>query len=452
MTRVLLVSANTASQPYAVYPLGMAIVAAGLTAAGHCVRQFDLLAARGDENALRSAIETFLPEYVGISLRNIDDTDSRNQDAGWFVDQARRCVAQVRESGEARVVLGGPAFSILPEPLLAYTGADFGIVGPGEYAFAELIAAQAEGRTVPRILRGDRRGPAFSPLWEPDLTAFYLEASQLLNLQTKQGCPHRCAYCTYPALEGRRFHLRDPACVVEDVRRAWLDFGCRHVFFTDAVFNDAQGHYLLLAEALARAGLPVRFSAFFRPTGLGQTELELLKRAGLQAMELGTDAASDATLDGLDKGFCFAEALACSQACRAAGIAAAHFVIFGGPGETPATVEEGLGNLERLGEVPVFMFSGIRVLPGTQLHARALAEGVVAADDDLLRPRYYFSPEIEPERLHGRLEESFRGQRMRFYPPAEAQLRLEIMRRFGFRGLLWDRLLETAGRGRRRKG
>ena len=41
MSRVLLLSTNTAGSPYEVYPLGMSVVAGALEKKGHEVRQFD---------------------------------------------------------------------------------------------------------------------------------------------------------------------------------------------------------------------------------------------------------------------------------------------------------------------------------------------------------------------------------------------------------------------------
>jgi len=46
MSRIFLISSNTALDPYPVYPVGMAIIASALAAAGHEVLQFDMLAAR----------------------------------------------------------------------------------------------------------------------------------------------------------------------------------------------------------------------------------------------------------------------------------------------------------------------------------------------------------------------------------------------------------------------
>jgi radical SAM superfamily enzyme YgiQ (UPF0313 family) len=166
-----------------------------------------------------------------------------------------------------------------------------------------------------------------------------------------------------------------------------------------------------------------------------------LKRAGLYAVELGTDAGCDTTLNGLKKGFSFDEVLAVNDACVAEEIPAAHYIMFGGPDETYDSVREGMQNVERIDKNVVFAFSGIRILPGTELHTRAIEEQVIEAECELLMPAYYFSPQIEVEQMNGMILETFKKKRERIFPPSEGQKRLEIMRRFGFRGLLWDTLV-----------
>jgi len=308
------------------------------------------------------------------------------------------------------------------------------------------VEALARGERPPAVLRpapGRLVSPADfpPPRFEPRLTRYYTPETGMLNYQTKRGCPHACAYCTYPALEGRKFRPREPGEVAEELSRLAMEQGVRSFFFTDSVFNDAKGHSLAVAEELVRRDLGLTWYAYFRPQNLDRESLRLYKRAGLAALELGTDAACDATLTGLDKGFTFSEVEKTARAIAAEQLPSAHFVIFGGPGETEETVEEGLVNLARLEQTVVFAYTGIRILPGAPLHARALAEGVIADGESLLKPRFYFSPAIDPERMNARIEEAFRGRRDRIFPPSAGQERLAVMKRFGYRGLLWDRLL-----------
>lgn len=445
MSKVFLLSANTTTEPYPVYPLGMGIIAAALQSGGHQVMQFDFLVAGRSEESLGQALRAFAPDFVSISLRNIDNVDSFTSESQWYLAGARRLVDIVRQQTPAPVIVGGSAFSLLPEEILDYTGADYGVVGEGERLICELLQALETQAEVPAIWRnqgGALQGEELhSPLLESSFVRYYMEHSGTVNLQTKRGCPHSCTYCTYPALEGRAFRLRDPKEVVEDVRNMQRTQQIESLFFTDSVFNDAQGHYLQLAEEMLRADLNIRWSGFFRPQGIGREELELLKRSGLYALELGTDAASDTTLGELRKGFSFEDVLEVNRACVAEELPCAHYIMFGGPGETPETLEQGLDNIALLENCVVFAFSGIRILPRTALRDRAVSEGLLDAGNTLLRPSYYFSPGIDPDTMNARIEEAFRGRRDRIFPPSEGQKRLAMMNRFGFKGLLWDKLI-----------
>ena len=145
MSSVFLLSCNTATEPYPVYPLGMSVVAAGLQAAGHRVRQFDWLASGRDRTALAAALEECAPDYVGLSLRNIDNVDSLAGEEHWYLGQARELAAFMRGICAAPFVVGGPAFSIMPHAVLEFLGADYGVCGAGEDAMPELIAALENG-------------------------------------------------------------------------------------------------------------------------------------------------------------------------------------------------------------------------------------------------------------------------------------------------------------------
>lgn len=444
MSRVFLLSSNTSTDPNAVYPLGMAMVAAALTERGHEVRQFDLLASGRSLEKLHTALLACAPDVVGVSIRNIDSCDSLSPGGGWHLELARDLMETLRRGSEAPVVLGGPAFSIMPEEILDYLGADHGVVGEGERAFPDLVETLCAGRSAPRLVSAEAplRPEEFpSPRWEDELVAFYRESAGHINYQTKRGCPHHCAYCTYPALEGSRLRLRPPENVVDDLERAVRDHGVEEVFFTDSVFNDAQGQYLRIAEEMIRRELKLRWCALIRPQGMRREQVALLKRSGLHAVEFGTDAASDIPLAELGKGFTFGEVLEVNRAFVQEEIPCSHYIMFGGPGETEATLAEGLENVGRLEKCVVFGFSGIRILPNAPLYARAVREGAVAPDHPLLRPVHYFSPTIQPEEMNRAMVESFRGRRDRLFPPGEAEERLAVMRRFGYRGLLWDKLI-----------
>ncbi len=97
--------------------------------------------------------------------------------------------------------------------------------------------------------------------------------------------------------------------------------------------------------------------------------------------------------------------------------------------------------MKALGESVVFAFSGIRILPEAPLHRRAISDGMIAADTPLLKPVYYFSPDVDRSLMEQRITAAFAKQRNRIFPPSEGQLRMQTMNNFGFVGLMWDRLV-----------
>ncbi|MBN1627076.1 MAG: cobalamin-dependent protein [Deltaproteobacteria bacterium] len=456
MSNVLLISSNLFKNPYHVYPLGMAVIASALSQRGHAVRQFDSIVGDNLEERLKEAITGFAPDFVGISLRNIDSVDSMSGDGSWCLANDKRLVSIIRQSTEAPVILGGAGFSALPVEILDYVGADYGIVGEGERLICDLIDEIKNGQAVRRSvkyadipLKGEEMK---APLWEKDLIEFYVTRSGMVNLQTKRGCPYNCSYCVYPSLEGKRFRFREPEAVIDDLERL-AGYNVDTVFFTDSVFNDHDGHYLDLVELIIRSGLKIRWAAYFRPDGIGYRELVQMKRSGLYAMEVGTDAGCDETLACMNKGFNFSDVLKFNSACIKAEIPSAHFFIFGGPGETERTLKEGMKNIGLLKKTVVFAYSGVRILPGAGIYRRAIEEGMLSENESLLRPVFYFSPLIDVEGMNRTIERISKRHRGFIFPPEKGNAMISAMNALGLKGLLWDRMISFSNdnNGRRRK-
>ena len=444
MSKILLISSNTIADPYPVYPLGMAMVASALVRHGHAVEQFDCHTAIEYKKELSHIITRFEPDIIGISLRNLDTTDSSSREK-WTLDFNRELIDHIHTITNAPVVMGGSAFSIMPEDILSYTGADFGVVGEGEVAFPALVKSMASGNAEERIIRSnshsrtdlDRSGP----LWDLRLLESYQKGNGIVGIQTKRGCNYRCSYCTYPLLEGKKVRCKEPGLVADEIEKLAKDHSMRLFFFTDSVFNDPGSNYLEIAEEIARRDLNLEWSAFFRPHPMTRDEILLLKRSGLAAVEAGTDAACDTTLSELNKGFSFSDAITFNDAFVEARIPCIHYVMFGCPGETHETVDESLRNLNHLRTSVVLVFSGIRVLPDTSIYTRAINDKIIKDGEIPLRPVYYFSPAITEDVMEKRIKESFKGRRDRLFPPSEAHSRLRILAMFGFSGFLWTKLL-----------
>ena len=442
--RVLLISANVTLSPYPVYPLGMSMVAAALTRAGHTVRQTDFLVLETDLDAVGREVKQFGPELVGISVRNIDNVNLVHEK--YYIDNVKNIVGRVKEVTGAKVLLGGAGFSLVPELILRETGADYGIVGEGELLTVEFADNAARGVYPDRPILGPDAplcgGEIDAALYDERLVEFYRKSGNIFSIQTKRGCASKCLYCTYPVLEGVALRCRDPRAVVDDIELLRDKFGAKYLFFVDSVFNDDEGRYLKVIDEMLHREVCIPWTAFIKPGGLTDEIVARMKRTGFAAAEVGADAACDTTLSRMAKGFTFSDIVTCNDLFARHGIAISHFFMFGGPGETEATVREGVRNILGLAGCVSFIFMGIRILPDTPLAQLALREKVLAPDDGMLKPVYYLSPALDAGWLQDTLTRAFEGVRHCVFPPDALDDSLRVLHKFGYAGPMWELLLQ----------
>lgn len=447
--RVLLISANSYAVPYAVFPLGLAQVNAALREAGFETRWVDCLA---DSEPIEDVLDEFQPGFVGVSLRNIDDVAFRKRET--FYGSLLTLCERIRDRSGAKIIVGGSGFSIFPEHLLERSGADFGIQGEGEATLLALLAALEAGgdyREIPGLVfrengsvrcnpqRPDRLDREMSGQDRPArLVDHYLQQSLMLNVQTQRGCAHECCYCTYPLIEGKRHRRRPPELIAAELAQM-EERGARYVFVVDSVFNSSPTHVFETCAAIQRRGVKLQWGCFLRPQGLTADQMNAMAEAGLAHIEFGSDSFSDRVLRAYDKKLTFADIESSARLASEARVDQCHFLILGGPGETAETLEETLENSRRLPDSVVLPIVGMRVYPGTGLHAQACAEGVITSTTDLLEPFHYLAPGLTAEYIDHRLREHLKSDPRWIVgePPPSFHDLVARLRQRGVVGPLW---------------
>ena len=85
--RVLFISANREDINMPTLPMGLGCVAAATQKEGHDVRFIDLLTTGESGAVINKTIDEFVPEVIGISVRNIDD--QAMDSTQFLLDQAK---------------------------------------------------------------------------------------------------------------------------------------------------------------------------------------------------------------------------------------------------------------------------------------------------------------------------------------------------------------------------
>jgi len=446
--KLLFVSANRYVNPYPVYPLGLSYLYTYLheRLPHYEIRIFDFNL--NPLSAFKTYLSEFQPDFVGLSLRNIDDVNFYSQES--FIGSYKSIVDAIRETSLATVIIGGSGFSIYPVELFSLLAPDYGISGEGEESLYRLLASLEQNKPDLNIegLVFRQNGKIFSNkrtlfIHEPDLSfdqdliGFYWDKAGMVNIQTKRGCPYNCIYCTYPLIEGHKVRTLDPAKIVQTLTDLHYQHQIDYLFFTDSVFNINNAYNEELAKKMIAAKLPLHWGAYFSPNNLTLDQLKLYAEAGLTHIEFGTESLSDKTLKNYGKHFTVEDVVRVSDYANQVGVYFCHFMIIGGYGETEQTIEESFENSKRIANTVFFPFIGMRVYPGTEMHRKALQEGLVSQDDDLLEPVYYIAPDINYATLKERAEKT--GRRWVF-PDEDVATVMNRMRKRKRKGSLWHHL------------
>ena len=391
-------------------PIGLAYVAGHIDRARHSVKVVDLMFAGDDYlDEVESVARDFNPDLVGISIRNL--SNHSYIDPQWQLPITKSVIERLRAASDAAIVCGGPAFSIMPEQVFEFVQPDIGIAGDAAETFAELanrleigepdyrgmtgVLYRENGRVVYNGMRCSSDFGARPSLDDLDMSK-YAQAGFGVSVLTKLGgfyYPSSADDLRTP--EGAWRVIRPIDEVVEEVAEVTARYGLRKIFFVDNCFNVPLEHAKGLCHALQEAQVKVRWNTCLAPYACDAELIGLMKHAGCGLVMLGGTRGGDPHEGDNDTGR-YAALKETTDLCEAGGL---HYTIsqqFGEPGETRASVANKLEFLRGLKPALANLRVGVSVMPGTDVAARSLAEGVIADEAELIAPTFYLAEEVRP--------------------------------------------------------
>ena len=404
--KVLFLAVNREDIAMPTLPLGLACVATATKRAGYQVKLVNLTSEEGSEEFLGTVIRAFSPDVIALSVRNIDDQS--RADTRFLLDQVRDVVRYCRTITKAPLILGGAGYSMYPESVLAYLKADMGIKGEGEQALPALLEQIQSGGDITEIpgicLPGkntkienhfvkdlDEYGFPDEHLWLP---SELIDQDIWIPLQTRRGCPMNCSYCSTSSIEGEVLREHSHEAVVDVVVR-YVTAGFHKFYFTDNTFNIPPAYAAELCHRLQATGLELSWMCIVYPGDIEESLVRDMARAGCREVTLGFESGSEYMLRKMNKRFTLSQVRRTSELLGKYGIHQMGCLLLGGPGETRSSVEETLAFADSLQLTTVKVTSGVRIYPHTALAQKAVDEGLVSPDDDLLYPRFYLAKGLE---------------------------------------------------------
>ncbi len=380
-------------------PLALETLAGNLPQ--HEVKILDL---KVEPEALADCLATFMPEVVGFTAMTCE--------ANTIVKLAQ----QVRESGNAQIVVGGTHASATPD-FFNIPEFDWIVVGLGKQSFAELITA-LENQTTVAIPGIAATTPNHKLQWSArkfspndlvngaatryDLVANYRSNYTLQSLGLKMGlvataagCPYDCNFCSIRPLTGGNYITAEVAAVLVYIKA--LD-SSPVIRLVDANSFGNPHHAMALADAIEAAGIQKQYLADVR-SDMVVRQPQMLKRwkeIGLRAVVIGFEEINDAALTHMNKENSAATNRKAIEILHQLGITIiGDFIV--SPDYTETQFDQ-LGSFVREQEIDLPMHTILTPLPGTKLH-RQLEDKIIIDDLDY----YTLTNAVLPTRLAEKL-------------------------------------------------
>ncbi|HEY8287358.1 MAG TPA: radical SAM protein [Chloroflexota bacterium] len=326
------------------YPaLGPLYVAAYLRQHGYDVAFFDSVF-QTNEAALLETVRASAPRFVGVSALIIGRATAREQ------------IRALKAMG-CTVIAGGPDPSIVPETYLRDFGADYVVMGEGEYTARELLDSLSGRGMVPvedvrgiaflregilKITRAREKIQDLDGLPWParDLMDFtpYLAAWRArhgyssVHLLTSRGCPFRCNWCS-KGVYGKTFRARDPGDVAREMRWLRETYLPERLWVADDLLGVKRSWVTAWREAVLAEDAAMPFECLSRADLLTPQMLAELKEIGCFRVYFGAESGSQRVLDAMQKDTKVEEIRAAAAMLKAAGIERGFFMMLGYPPE-----------------------------------------------------------------------------------------------------------------------
>ena len=400
MSKVLLIKPRFIGLefPFITQPLGLMYIGAVLKKDGHEARIHDCAEDHKDFHVLQCILKEWRPDFIGISIIITE------------VEQTKKIMEMIRKIlPRVPVILGGPWPSANPEKSIEKLGADFVVMGEGDFVFPELIDAIHNGLPTDSIagtalmMQGHIKLNAGRHLTEDELNHLPFPAWELLDhklyakmhssaavgcrpymaIITSRGCPFRCAYCHLTM--GKVFRKRSAQSVLAEIQELYINHGFREFEILDDCFNLDRERMIHILKTIRDnfQDVQLHFPNGLRADLLELQDIELFKQAGTVSVAFALETASPRLQKMIRKNLNLEKAKSAISASVQAGIYSIGFFMIGFPTET---YEEASSTVNYAVNSPLHRAIFFRVIPFPGTELAGMAADIMKNNDDILDP------------------------------------------------------------------
>ncbi|NEO83080.1 MAG: radical SAM protein [Spirulina sp. SIO3F2] len=400
-----LASELTAIEP----PIWAGLMATFMRQKGYSVQILDACADNLEPAEIAEQVAAIEPLLVAIVVYGHQPSASTQVMAGG----SAVCSAVKKQIPSQKMIIVGGHVAALPERSLREEDTDFIASGEGLYTLSDLITTLKTAQPDYSQVRGlwyfegsEVCSNAGAPLVQ-DLDSelpgiawdlLPMEKYRAHNwhcfdgssrhpyaaLYTTLGCPFRCSFCCIQApfkegeallgQTGNSYRYWSLDHVIQEIDILVNQYGVRNLKIADEMFVLNAKHVLGICDRIIERGYDLNIWAYARVDTVQEQMLDTLKRAGVNWLALGIEAASDRVRDNVHKEIGQTDIYKTIRKIRNAGINVIGNYIFGLPEDNFESMQATLDLALEL-NCEFANFYSTMAYPGSQLYNLALRKG-----------------------------------------------------------------------------
>jgi anaerobic magnesium-protoporphyrin IX monomethyl ester cyclase len=401
-------------------PLGIGYLASVLEKKGYDVNVIDCQALKLTLNEVKNELSKRQPDVVGLT-----STTLTYKPALEIIKVAKKALPN------CLTVIGGSHVTFWDdEALEECPQLDVVVRKEGENTLLELVQKLDAGKSFSDVLgityrkdgkivkNADR--PYIKDLDSLPFPAFHLFPLKQFNkygniifpVMTSRGCVYWCEFCTAVRMFGRKYRMRSPKKVVDELEYLYKKYGEKQYTFYDDAFTVDQARTEEICNEILRRDLKIKWDCETRVDMVTKDLLQKMREAGCIAVWYGVEAGSQKVRDAMGKGISTQQTFDAFKWTKEAGMIAVASIILGFPGETKETAWESVKLLEKINpdEIGIYIATPY---PGTPMYDYVKKMGWLKIHDfnkyDTATP-IFESPTMSMEELreiHDKAHQSF---------------------------------------------
>jgi len=199
-------------------------------------------------------------------------------------------------------------------------------------------------------------------------------------VMTSRGCVYWCNFCTAVRMFGRRYRMRSPKNVVDELEFLHKNYYATQFTFYDDAFTVDQDRTAKICDEIQRRGLRIKWDCETRVDMVSQELFVKMKAAGCIAVWFGVESGSKKLLTSMGKGFSLTQTRKAFKWAKEAGLMTVAGVILGFPGETKESAWETIQFVKELNPNDVGFYIATPY-PGTPMYEEVKANGSLKITD-----------------------------------------------------------------------